>query len=114
MMLTNYDFVPLFKLTESLPGILFGEQISVPTRPHPYSLDEKIYANYMGTYEGYGCKATVARNGDQLYFVWNEETVIPFYPISETSFHHIWYDWECTFTYERDGEISFLGLKKTA
>ncbi|WP_369011085.1 serine hydrolase domain-containing protein [Paenibacillus sp. MER TA 81-3] len=67
IMLTNYDFVPVFKLTESLTGILFGEQISVPPRPQSYTLDERIYSNYMGTYEGYGCKATVDRNEDQFF-----------------------------------------------
>ncbi|WP_233699015.1 hypothetical protein [Paenibacillus profundus] len=92
IMLTNYDFVPVFKLTESLTGIRFGEQISVPPRPQSYTLDERIYSNYMGTYEGYGCKATVARNEDQLFFVWNDEAVIPFYPISETTLHHTWHD----------------------
>ncbi|TDL49233.1 serine hydrolase [Paenibacillus dendritiformis] len=113
IMLTNYDFVPVFKLAESLTGILFGEQISVPPRPQSYALDKRMYANYIGTYEGYGCKATVDRIEDQLYFVWNDEEVIPFYPISETAFHHTWYDWECRFTLESNGEISFLGMKKT-
>lgn len=113
IMLTNYDFVPVFKLTESLTGILFGEQISVPTRPQSYPLDDRIYTNYMGTYKGFGCKAIVDRNEDQHYFIWNDETIIPFYPISESTFHHTWYDWECTFTRESNEEISFLGMKKT-
>jgi CubicO group peptidase (beta-lactamase class C family) len=54
IMLTNYDFVPVLKLAESLTGVLFGEHVPVPTRPQPYPLDELIYADYMGTYEGYG------------------------------------------------------------
>ncbi|WP_256757418.1 serine hydrolase [Cohnella sp. WQ 127256] len=113
IMLTNYDFVPVTKLTEALSGLLFGENIIVPTRPPSCALQESTYASYMGTYEGYGCKAIVSRNEDQLYFIWNDEAVIPFYPISETKFHHIWQDWECDFTLEHNGELSFLGMQKT-
>jgi CubicO group peptidase (beta-lactamase class C family) len=112
IMLTNYDFVPVLKLTESLTSLLFGEEIHVPIRPAPFYFDEGIYAKYIGTYEGYGCKAVVSQNGHQLYFNWNDEEAIPFYPISETKFHHTWYDWECEFKREENGDISFLGMKK--
>ncbi|RXZ81732.1 serine hydrolase [Paenibacillaceae bacterium] len=112
IMLTNYDFVPVLRLTESLTDMLFGGHAPVPERPQPWSIDEHVYANYMGTYEGYGCTAVVDRHDDQLFFVWNEEEFIPIYPISETTFHHTWYDWKCNFMIEDSGDISFLGMKK--
>jgi len=111
-MLTNYDFIPLTRLTESLAGILMSEDITIPTSPQAYPLEESIYAHYMGTYEGFGCKAIVDRKGDQLFFVWNDTTIIPFYPISETKFHHTWHDWECNFVTGTNNEVSFLGMKK--
>ncbi|GGE58820.1 serine hydrolase domain-containing protein [Priestia taiwanensis] len=110
--LTNYDFVPILKLTESVATIFFGEDVHISDRPAAYPLDDDIYAKYIGTYEGFGCQAVVERNGDQLYFIWNAEEAIPYYPISETKFHHTWYDWECEFKYDKDGNISFLGMKK--
>jgi CubicO group peptidase (beta-lactamase class C family) len=112
IMLTNYDFVPVFKLAESLTGIIFGESVHVPSHPQRYVLKDRTYAAYIGTYEGYGCKAMVDRDGDQLYFIWNDEAVIPFYPISESRFHHTWHDWECEFLVGDNREISFLGMKK--
>ncbi|MGG1661036.1 serine hydrolase [Brevibacillus sp. NRS-1366] len=112
IMSTNYDFVPIRKLTESLTALLFGGHVPMQRRPNEVPLEKRVYETYMGTYEGFGCTATVDRKGEQLYFLWNEEAVIPFYPTSETTFHHTWYDWDCTFTRNDKGEISFLGMKK--
>lgn len=114
IMLSNYDFVPLAKLAESLTGVLFGEQCSVPSLPAVFPLNDDIYAKYMGTYEGFGCKAVVDRKDEALFFNWNDHTVVPFYPISETAFHHTWQDWSCTFECDMDGRITFLGMIKQA
>lgn len=115
IMLTNYDFVPILKLTDRLTGLVFGEKAAVPTKPRMYPLKANIYEKYMGTYEGDGddCKAVVDRKGEQLFFVFNEEAYIPFYPVSETKFHHTWYEWSCEFTFDDRGDVSFLGMKKT-
>lgn len=113
IMLTNYDFVPVKKVTESISGILFGEKPPIPALPPAYSLEKHIYDKYMGTYEGFGCTAVVDRNENQLFFIWNEEEIITFYPLSETKFHHTWYDWDCEFTVNSEDEIMFLGMKKT-
>lgn len=112
ILLTNYEPVPVTKLTNSLAGLLFGEDIEVPIHPQTFSLKDSIYATYMGTYEGYGCKASVEHQGEDYYYVWNDETVTPFYPVSETKFHHTWQDWECDFKVNNQGEVSFLGMNK--
>ena len=56
IMLTNYEPVPVTKLTDALAGLQFGEQVEVPIAPKPFPLDDSTYARYMGIYEGYGCK----------------------------------------------------------
>lgn len=112
IMLTNYEPVPVTKLTDALAGLQFGESIEVPAHPQAFPLEDSVYATYMGTYEGYGCKASVERSGEDYYFVWNDDTVTPFYPVSETKFHHTWQDWECHFKVDDQGEVSFLGMPK--
>lgn len=112
IMLTNYDFVPVRRLTEALSVLLFGEDISIPRRPPAYPLEKSVYDTYIGVYEGFGCTASVEREGEQLFLVWNKETVIPFYPRAEASFQHTWQDWSCTFTRDDQGEISLFGMKK--
>jgi hypothetical protein len=84
----------------------------VPVSPQAFPLDDSIYASYMGTYEGYGCKASVERSGQDYYFVWNDVEVTPFYPISETRFHHTKHDSEYEFKRNAQGELSFLGMHK--
>lgn len=112
IMLTNYDCVPVTKLTNTLAGLLFGEEAKIPSLPQPISLDDSVYANYMGTYEGYGCKVSVERNDLGYYFVWNDEEYVPFYPVSETKFHHTKQDSAYEFITNDQGEVSFLGMKK--
>jgi CubicO group peptidase (beta-lactamase class C family) len=113
IMLTNYDCVPVTKLTESLAGLIFGEPVRVPISPQAFPLDDSIYADYMGTYEGFGCKASVERSGQDYYFVWNDVEVTPFYPISETRFHHTKHDSQYEFKRNAQGELSFLGMQKS-
>lgn len=112
ILLTNYDCVPVTKLTEDLSGLLFGEAAAVPTFPRAFHLEDSIYATYMGTYEGYGCKISVERSGKDYYFVWNDVEFTPFYPISETKFHHSKHDREYEFKLDERGEITFLGMTK--
>ncbi|WP_282940885.1 serine hydrolase domain-containing protein [Paenibacillus sp. RC67] len=115
IMLTNYDFVPILKLTDRLASLVFGEKATVPNKPNRYPLRDDLYARYIGNYEGkgYDCKAVVDRNEDQLFFIFNDEAYLPFYPVSETKFHHTWYEWDCEFTIDDNGDTSFLGMKKT-
>ncbi|WP_079912253.1 serine hydrolase [Paenibacillus sp. 32352] len=115
IMLTNYDFVPILRLTERIAGLVFGQKPIIPVRPERYPLADEVYARYMGTYEGEGsdCKAVVDRNEHQWYFVFNDDQYIPFYPISETRFHHTWYEWDCDFSVDGKGGIFFLGMRKT-
>ncbi|WP_150275745.1 serine hydrolase [Paenibacillus tepidiphilus] len=113
IMLTNYDIVPVYPLTERLAGLALGQEVPLPARPPAISLDDAIYKAYVGTYEGYGCQAEVKHDGKQLYFIWNEEQSVPLYPLSETKFHSTWYDWECYFERNAQGRVTFLGMDKT-
>ncbi|MBH5317870.1 beta-lactamase family protein [Paenibacillus sp. GSMTC-2017] len=112
ILLTNFDFVPATSLADSLAGLVFDKEITVPEIPLAISLDEEKYNNYMGTYEGFGCKAVVQRDGDQLFFVWNDRELVPFYPISESTFHHKTNNKTYMFKQRADGTLSFLGMKK--
>lgn len=115
IMLTNYDFVPILRLTERIARMVFGQKPAIPVKPDSYPLPNEIYDRYRGTYEGDGfdCKAVVERNENGWYFVFNEHQYIPFYPVSETRFHHTWYEWDCEFSVDEKGCISFLGMKQT-
>jgi len=112
IVLTNYDFVPVQKLAESIASIIFGDRIEPPARPTAYALLESAYEDYIGTYEGFGCKAVVTRDGDQLHFVWNDESGHPLFPIAEHTFHHTWCDWQYQFTKDDNGAMTFLGMPK--
>jgi len=112
IVLTNYDFVPVHKLADTLARIMFGEDNAPPERPAAYVPLETAYADYIGTYEGFGCKAVVSRDGDRLQFIWNDESGHPLYPIGEHTFHHTWCDWQYRFTQDEDGKMTFLGMPK--
>ncbi|WP_151734598.1 serine hydrolase domain-containing protein [Paenibacillus tengchongensis] len=113
IMLTNYDIVPVYPLTERLAGMALGQEVPLPVRPEAVPADGQIYKDLTGTYEGYGCRAEVKLDGNQFYFIWNEEQAVPLYPLSETRFHSTWYDWECSFERSGQGQITFLGMDKT-
>ncbi|GKU79456.1 serine hydrolase [Paenibacillus sp. L3-i20] len=113
IILTNYDFVPVTMLAEVLAGIVFGEDVTVPQLPQSFSLSPEKINEFIGTYEGFGCKAVVERDGDDLLFVWNDRISNPIYPISDTIFQHKWTNKSYSFKYKPDGTLSFLGLIKT-
>ncbi len=91
---------------------MFQEEYQFPSRPLEYALDSKIYEEYMGIYKGDGEKLTVGRDKEKMFFVLDDEYVIPMYPISETEFHHTWIDESYTFYKNKNGEVYFWGAKK--
>ncbi|MCU6708269.1 beta-lactamase family protein [Paenibacillus sp. J5C_2022] len=114
IVLTNYDIVPATYLADTMSDILLGEDASVPDYPPAVPLSETQFQRYRGTYEDFGCKAVVDRDGEELYFLWNDRHRVPFYPIGEHQFHHKWGHWPYSFKEEDDGALSFLGMRKTA
>ncbi|WP_233530900.1 DUF3471 domain-containing protein [Paenibacillus alkalitolerans] len=97
-----------------MAGIALGEKQVVPVRPPEYPLDPAVYESYMGKYEGEdGTSLIVERSGDNLFFIFQDEYTIPFYPVSETLFHHTVIDREYEFERDSEGNILFLGIKKS-
>ncbi|MFD0586996.1 hypothetical protein ACFQZE_03185 [Paenibacillus sp. GCM10027627] len=76
-------------------------------------MSDDEYEQLAGIYEGYGCKAEVAQQNGEKFFIWNDREVNPFYPITATRFHHTLYQLEYPFKQNGDGEWTFLGMKKT-
>lgn len=111
ILLSNYDFVPVTKLTDHLSGILFGEEAVTPEPPPAYPIQDSGLLPLLGFYEGFGCQARVARDEEGVYFIWNNRERNPIYAISETSFQHKYHDLSYTFK-QKDGEWTFLGMKK--
>ncbi|MDQ6418147.1 hypothetical protein RB620_01730 [Paenibacillus sp. LHD-117] len=71
------------------------------------------FVDYIGVYEGFGCKAAVDRDQEGMFFVWNDRELHRMYPISADRFHDAWIAWEYGFKRSDLGELSFLGMKKT-
>ncbi len=109
---SNYGFTAVWSISEILAAIVFGEKYTLPYKPKKFQLDTKIYEEYMGIYEENDTKLTVARNGDKLFFIINDQYIMPMYPVSETKFHHTWIDEEYQFEKDKDGQLYFWKIKK--
>ncbi|WP_312104577.1 serine hydrolase domain-containing protein [Lachnoclostridium sp.] len=112
IVLSNYGFTAVWRIADILAAIVFQEEYSFPGRPLEYALDSKIYEGYMGVYKGDGIKLTVGRDKEKMFFILDDEYMIPMYPISETKFHHTWIDESYTFNKDENGEMYFWGAKK--
>ncbi len=109
---SNYGFTAVWGISETLAAIVFGESYKFPYKPEVFQLDTKVYEEYMGIYEENGTKLTVTRKGDKLFFIIDDDYIIPMYPISETRFHHTWIDEEYQFERDSEGQLHFWGAKK--
>ena len=112
IVLSNYGFTAVWRIADILAAIVFQEEYSFPDRPLEYALESKIYEEYMGVYKCDGEKLTVGRDKEKMFFVIDDEYIIPMYPISETEFHHTWIDESYTFSKDENGELHFWGAKK--
>lgn len=112
IVLSNYGFTAVWRITDILAAIMFQEEYQFPSKPLEYALDSKIYEEYMGIYKGDSEKLTVGRDKEKMFFVLDDEYIIPMYPISETEFHHTWIDESYTFYKNKNGEMYFWGAKK--
>ncbi len=66
----------------------------------------------MGVYKCDDTKLTVGRDKEKMFFVIDDEYIIPMYPISETEFHHTWIDESYAFSKDENGDLYFWGAKK--
>ncbi len=112
VVLSNYGFTAVWRIANILAAIVFQEEYRFPDRPLEYSLDSKIYEEYMGVYKVDGAKLTVGRDKEKMFFILDDEYIIPMYPISETKFHHTWIDESYDFYKDENGEMYFWGAKK--
>lgn len=112
VVLSNYGFTAVWKLSEVIAAIAFNENYELPKKLEEYELNPSIFQEYMGVYEDCGCKLTVTKEGDKKFFIINDEYVIPFYPISDTKFFNTWIDEAYEFTKDEKGNLSFWGLPK--
>ncbi|MHA6483972.1 serine hydrolase domain-containing protein [Paenibacillus sp. strain BS8-2] len=113
IVLTNYDYVPVTKLADTLAGIMFGEEFSVPVLPPTFELSQEQLQSYIGTYEGFGCKAVVSQDERGIFFEWNNREILRMYPIGPDTFHHHWFQSQYAFKRNENGELKFLGMERT-
>jgi len=111
--LSNYGFTAVWRISEILAAILFKEKYSFPSRPLQYNLEPRLYENYMGTYKGDTEKVTVGKENGKMFFVIDDEYVIPIFPVSENTFHQTWIDEIYEFSKDENGDLWFCGMKKT-
>ncbi|WP_346939789.1 serine hydrolase domain-containing protein [uncultured Clostridium sp.] len=112
IVLSNYGFTAVWRIADILAAIVFQEEYHFPNRPLKYDLDYNAYEKYMGVYKCDGEKLTVGRDKEKIFFVIDDEYIIPMYPISETEFHHTWIDESYTFSKDENGDLYFWGAKK--
>ena len=112
IVLSNYGFTAVWRITDILAAIMFKEEYEFPSRPLKYDLDYQVYEKYMGVYEDECTKLTVGRDQEKMFFILDDEYIIPMYPISETKFHHTWIDESYSFHKDENGELYFCGAKK--
>ncbi len=113
VVLSNYGFTAVWKISEVLAAIVFGQKYELPKRPEIFNLDPKVYESYMGVYEEPDIKLTVARDKEKMFFTIDDEYMLPFYPISETIFHHTWIDEQYEFGRNDNGKITLWGIEKS-
>lgn len=113
IMLTNLDYVPVTRIASDVAALLLGGAAEAPVKPDAYPLPDETFDELAGRYEGFGCSADVKRDGSRHYFIWNDSSVVPIYPVSPTKFRHLRHDWGYEFKRNDRGEISFLGMAKT-
>jgi CubicO group peptidase (beta-lactamase class C family) len=112
VVLSNYGFTAVWRISEIIAAILFQEEYSFPSKPQQYSLEPGLYESYMGTYKDDILKLDVKQEDGKMFFVIDEEYVIPIFPISKNRFHHCWIDESYTFSKDENGNIQFWGLNK--
>jgi len=112
VVLSNYGFTAVWRITDILAAIVFQEEYEFPSRPLKYDLDYQVYEKYMGVYKDECTKLTVGRDQEKMFFILDDEYIIPMYPISETEFHHTWIDESYSFHKDENGELYFCGAKK--
>lgn len=112
IVLSNYNFIPVTAIADSLADIALGHAAVIPQFPPACSLPSGHFQQLAGTYEGYGCRAVVGENENGYYFIWNNKELNPIYPVSDTEFHHCHFLWTYHFKQADDGKWSFLGMSK--
>jgi CubicO group peptidase (beta-lactamase class C family) len=112
LVLSNFGFSNSINVNESIAKIVFGEKYCMLAKPEPIDLDLKVYDSYVGVYQEEYIKYEVKRDEDKLYFMQEDKWVMPIYPISENTFHHIWIDKEYSFENNEKGDQYFYGIKK--
>lgn len=112
VVLSNYGFTAVWRISEILAAILFKEKYTFPSRPLQYNLEPGLYESYTGTYKDGNDKIEVGKDNGKMFFVIDDEYVIPIFPISENNFHQTWIDESYTFSKDENGDIWFCGMKK--
>lgn len=112
IILSNYGFTAVYKLTEILAAIVFNKSYKFPDKPKAFELGDEVFKTYLGTYKNDIEKLDVEEQDGERYFVIDDEYKIPIYPITDQVFHHTWIDEAYAFEKSPEGVHYFIGLKK--
>lgn len=112
VVLSNYGFTAVTRLAEIMAAIVFEEKYDFPVKPELFPLEKGDFESLLGKYENDIEKFEVKLEGDKMFFVIDDEYIIPMYPTAKNRFHHTWIDESYVFYIDEEGDSCFIGAKK--
>ncbi len=109
---SNYGFTSVMRIIDIIAAFMLEEKVAFPNKPPIYELESGVFDRYIGTYKNDIEKFTVYQDEGKMYFMIDEEYVIPIFPVSPTNFHHTWIDESYTFYKDDNDDLCFCGAKK--
>lgn len=109
---SNYGFTSVMRIIDIIAAFMLEEKVAFPNKPPIYELESGVFDRYIGTYKNDIEKFTVYQDEGKMYFMIDEEYVIPIFPVSPTNFHNTWIDESYTFYKDDNDDLCFCGTKK--
>jgi CubicO group peptidase (beta-lactamase class C family) len=109
--LANVNGTAPGEIAERLAAVVHGEPVKLQTERKEITLDPKILARYVGTYEFMaGMNMLITLEGNQLSTKLGGQPTIPIFPESETMFFPKVVDAEIEFVKDSSGAVTHLIL----
>ena len=99
------------EIAAKLAGVAHGETVKLQTEHKSITVDQKVLAGYVGTYElAAGTNISITLEGDQLSEKLGEQQTFPIYPETETMFFLKVVDAQIEFEKDSSGAVTDLVL----
>jgi CubicO group peptidase (beta-lactamase class C family) len=111
VVLGNVNGMAPTQIAAKLSAIAHGEAVKLQTEHKEITVDPKVLARYVGTYElSPGAKMLIALEGNQLSEKLGEQETFPIFPESETMFFLKVVDAQIEFVKDASGAVTHLVL----